>query len=175
MRVVKATPATGAVGAAVKCLSTAAGVLCYSAGGSEGFPGVRRTWLKFRTVIPVALMALALAGCSGFGSPKKDVAPSDPNAYPANYRKQIADFLRQSLMTRTDFRGAFISQPVLMPIGDSQRYMVCVQFRGNSQAKTKVAVYFAGMISQFVDATPEQCGSVAYTPFTELAAALPPG
>ena len=125
--------------------------------------------------MPVALMALALAGCSGFGGPKKDAAPVDPNAYPANYRKQLVDFLRQSLTNRAEFRGAFVSQPVLMPIGDSQRYMVCVQFHGYNQVKTKVAIYFAAMISQFVDATPEQCGSMAYTPFTELAAALPPG
>jgi hypothetical protein len=64
---------------------------------------------------------------------------------------------------------------MLMPIGDSQRYTVCVQFHGNGQVKNKIAVYFGGMIAQFVDSTPEQCGAVAYTPFTELAAALPPG
>ena len=130
-------------------------------------------WLNFRAVAPAALMAVALAGCSGFGA-KKDVAPTDPNAYPANYRKQIADFLRQSLTNRTNFRGALISQPMLMPIDQNQRYMVCVQFHGNGQVRTKVAIYFADMIAQFIDATPEQCGSVAYTPFTELAAALPP-
>ena len=51
---------------------------------------------------------------------------------------------------------------MLMPIGDSQRYMVCVQFHGNGQVKNKVAIYFGGMISQFIDSTPEQCGAVAY-------------
>ncbi|MFZ3309427.1 MAG: hypothetical protein WA280_08685 [Xanthobacteraceae bacterium] len=131
-------------------------------------------WLNSRAIAPVALMAIALAGCSGLGGAKKDAAPADPNAYPANYRKQIADFLRQSLTNRPNFRGALISQPILMPIGDNQRYMVCVQFHGNGQVKTKVAIYFADMIAQFIDATPEQCGSVAYMPFTELAAALPP-
>lgn len=135
--------------------------------------GVTTTWQQFRTLVPGVLIALALAGCSGLGA-KKDVAPTDPNAYPVNYRKQLAEFLRQSLTTRADFRGALISQPVLMPIGDSQRYMVCVQFHGSNEVKIKVAIYFAAMISQFVDATPQQCGSVAYTPFTELAAALPP-
>lgn len=118
----------------------------------------------------VVLATMVLAGCS---STKKDVTPSDPNAYPANFRKQIAEFLRQSLTNRADFRGALISQPILMPIADSQRYMVCVQFRGSGQVKTEVAIYFAGMISQFIDATPERCGSAPYTPFTELAAALP--
>ena len=79
------------------------------------------------------------------------------------------------MTNRADFRGALIAPPMLMPIGDSQRYMVCVQFHGNGQVKNKVAIYFAGMISQFIDSTPEQCGAAAYTPFTELAAALPPG
>jgi hypothetical protein len=130
---------------------------------------------QFRIGVAGALLAIGLAGCSGFGAPKKEDAPIDPNAYPATYRSQIASFLRQSLTNRADFRGALIAPPMLMPIGDSQRYMVCVQFHGNGQVKNKVAVYFGGMISQFVDSTPEQCGAVAYTPFTELAAALPPG
>ncbi len=135
---------------------------------------LRRVGIDFRLNIAVALLTLALAGCSGFGGPKKDAGPTDPNAFPANYRTQIATFLRQSLTNRADFRGALIAPPALLPIGDGQRYMVCVQFHGNGQVKNKVAVYFAGMIAQFVDATPEQCGSAAYTPFTELAAALPP-
>ena len=136
---------------------------------------MRTVGVQFRAGAAAALIAMALAGCSGFGGPKKDAVATDPNAYPATYRSQIATFLRQSLTNRDDFRGALISQPALMPIGDSQRYAVCVQFHGNGQVKNKVAIYFAGMISQFIDSTPEQCGSAAYTPFTELAAALPPG
>jgi len=138
---------------------------------------------KMRTVeshfaVGVALIAavMVLAGCSGggFGAPKKEEPPTDPNAYPATYRTQIATFLRQSLTNRNDFRGASISAPTLKPIGNNQRYTVCVKFNPNSQIKTKVAIYFAGMISQFIDATPEQCDSAAYQPFTELQAALPP-
>ena len=112
--------------------------------------------IQFRIGVAVglALIAVAFAGCSGFGGPKKDAAPIDPNAYPANYRSQIATFLRQSLTSRADFRGALIAAPMLMPIGDSQRYMVCVQFRGNGQVKNKVAIYFGGMISQFIDPRP---------------------
>jgi hypothetical protein len=121
------------------------------------------------------LLALALAGCSSFGGSKKDEAPLDPNAYPATYRAQIATFLRQSLTNRASFRGAFISAPMLKPIGNSQRYVVCVQFHTNGQIENKVAIYFAAMIAQFVDATPDQCGNAAYTPFNELAAAVPSG
>lgn len=119
------------------------------------------------------LATMAAAGCSNFGGAKKEERAADPNTYPATYRTQIATFLRQSLTNRADFRGATISPPVLKPVGDNQRYTVCVQFNPNSQIKTKVAIYFAGMVSQFIDATPEQCGNAAYQPFPELEAATP--
>jgi hypothetical protein len=147
-------------------------IMC--AGNEGAVVQVRAAGKGLRAGLPAAVIAAALAGCSGFGGPKKDAAPTDPNAYPAQYRSQIATFLRQSLTNRADFRGAFISQPMLKPIGDSQRYMVCVQFHGNGQVKNKVAVYFAGMISQFIDSTPDQCGDAAYSPFNELAASMPP-
>jgi len=117
------------------------------------------------------LLSVALAGCS---SAKKDDAAVDPNTLPANYRIQISQFLAQSLTSRPDFRGALIAAPVLKPVGDSQRYVVCVQLNGGGVAKNKVAIYYAGQMSQFVDATPELCGDAAYTPFKELGAALPP-
>jgi hypothetical protein len=123
----------------------------------------------------MASAAVVVAGCSGFGGTKQaDAPPPDPNTFPANYRTQIATFLRQSLTSRVDFRGATIAAPTLKPIGDSQRYMVCVQFNAKSQITTKVAIYLAGQITQFVDATPEQCTGAAYQPFKELEAATPP-
>jgi hypothetical protein len=125
-------------------------------------------------VVLMATAALAIAGCSGFGGSKQaEGPPPDPNTFPANYRTQIATFLRQSLTNRVDFRGATIAAPALKPIGDSQRYMVCVQFNAKSQITTKVAIYLAGQTTQFVDATAEQCTGAAYQPFKELEAATP--
>jgi hypothetical protein len=125
--------------------------------------------------VAAALLAVAVAGCSGSGGPKSGaVSTVDPNTYTANYRTQMVEFLRQSLTSRVDYRGAVISQPVLKTVGDSQRYIVCLRFNGNSQISNKVAIYFAGMISQFIDSTPEQCGDAAYQPFKELDAAVPP-
>jgi hypothetical protein len=119
-----------------------------------------------------AVLAIAVAGCS-FNT-KLPAAPYvDPNLYPQNYRKQIAIFLSQQLMDRADFRGARISPPVLAQVGDSQHYIVCLQFNGHSEIKNKVAIYLAGEITQFVDSTAEQCGNAAYAPFTELEQTLP--
>ncbi len=118
-----------------------------------------------------ALLATTLAGCTK----KPEIVTVDPNAYPVNYRKDIVEFLRQSLTDRAAFRGALIAQPALKPVGDSQRYTICVQFNSRGQSTTKAAIYIDGHLTQFIDATPEQCAGVAYQPFKELQAAVPPG
>jgi hypothetical protein len=119
----------------------------------------------------VLLMA-TLVGCSGFNK-NQEPAAVDPNILPANYRTQIATFLRQSLTHRTDFRGAMISEPAIKPVGGSPHYVVCIQFNPRSSIKTKAAVYLAGQMTQFVDAAPEQCADAVFTPFKELDAAVP--
>jgi hypothetical protein len=115
------------------------------------------------------LAAGALASCSK----TQQTAAIDPNALPANYRSTLVAFLRQSLTNRADFRGAMISEPMLKPVGGSQHYIVCVQFNPRSAIKTKAAVYLAGQMTQFVDATTEQCADASYQPFKELDAATP--
>jgi len=117
----------------------------------------------------LVMAAAALAGCSK----DKEVAPIDPNALPTNYRSTLVQFLRQSLTNRADFRGAMISEPTLKTVGGSQHYIVCVQFNPRSAIKIKAAVYLAGQMTQFVDATPEQCADANYQPFKELDAAIP--
>jgi hypothetical protein len=124
------------------------------------------------TAMAAALAAVTVAGCSS--TKKQAAAPApDPNAFPADYRIQIARFLATELTNRADFRGALISAPVLKPVGASQHYVVCLQFNGHSQIKNKVAIYLAGDITQFIDAKPEQCADAAYQPYKELEYALP--
>jgi hypothetical protein len=117
----------------------------------------------------VLMLAGALAGCS---NASKEQA-IDPNALPTNYRSTLVAFLRQSLTNRADFRGAMISEPVIKPVGESQHYVVCVQFNPRSQIKIKAAVYLSGQMTQFVDAKPAQCADAVYSPFKELDAASP--
>ncbi len=116
------------------------------------------------------LAAGALAGCSGTS---KDQQVVDPNVVPTNYRSTLVAFLRQSITTRADFRGAMISEPAIKPVEGSQHYVVCVQFNPRSQIKTKAAVFLSGQMTQFLDATPEQCDGAAYQPFKELDTASP--
>jgi hypothetical protein len=137
---------------------------------------VRPVRLRFRgelkALLRTALLATSVAGCS-FNTQHPVTPKVDPNLYPQNYRKQVAVYLSQELSDRADFRGARISQAVLKQVGDSQHYVVCLQFNGHSQIKSKVAIYLSGDITQFIDSTPELCGDAAYTPFTELEQVLP--
>jgi len=129
--------------------------------------------LEWHAVIKIAGAGLALALASmsvaGCGSAPKPAPVIDPNAIPANYRNQIATFLMTMLTDRADFRNALIAPPALKPVGQSQHYVVCVQFNGHNQHKDKAVIYLAGAINQYVDAAPEQCADAAYQPFTELA------
>ena len=127
-----------------------------------------------RAVIFLVIAAVALAGCGGFGRNQQTTAP-DPNVFPANYRSTLVAFLRQSLTDRSDFRGVSIAEPALKPVGPSQLYVVCIQFNPRSQIKTtKAAVYLSGQMTQFIDATSEQCTDAVYQPFKELETATPP-
>ena len=127
----------------------------------------------FTAVISTALLAAAVAGCS-FNTQHPPAPVVDPNLMPQNYRKQIAVYLSQELLDRADFRGARISQPALKSVGgETPRYVVCLQFSGHSQIKGKMAIYLAGEITQFVDATPAQCSDAVYQPFTELEQVAP--
>jgi hypothetical protein len=123
--------------------------------------------LLLAALAPAVLVA---AGCSKKEDPQLS---ADPNAYPANYRKDIAKFLTQSLTNRADFRGAMISEPAMKPVEDSQHYVVCIQFNAKSAIKTKAVVFLSGRMTQFVDSTPAQCADAAYQPFKELDAATP--
>lgn len=122
-----------------------------------------------RAGMVLVMAAVALGGCSA----RKEQQAVDPNALPTNYRSTLVAFLRQSLTNRADFRGAMISEPALKPVGPSQHYVVCIQFNPRSQIKTKAAVFLSGQMTQFIDASPEQCADAVYSPFKELDAAIP--
>jgi len=122
-----------------------------------------------RAGMVLVMAAVALGGCSA----RKEQQVVDPNALPTNYRGALVAFLRQSLTNRADFRGAMISEPALKTVGPSQHYVVCIQFNPRSQIKTKAAVFLSGQMTQFIDASPEQCADAVYSPFKELDAAIP--
>ncbi len=119
------------------------------------------------------LLALVsvVAGCASDDA--KPVTETDPNRFPTEYRRQITMLLAENLSENGDFRTAMISEPALKPVMQVQRYVVCVKLEGGGERKEKAAIFLGGTMQQFVDATPEQCGGVAYQPFTELRTLTP--
>ena len=134
-------------------------------------------WRKAATLL---LAGLALAGCSSspFGGPKRPPPPTitvDANLYPANYRQQVAALLATQLHQRADFFNTMIATPALKPVAESPNlhYVVCLQFNARVDHRNKVVIFLGGSPTQYIDATPEQCGDAAYGPFPELQAAFP--
>jgi hypothetical protein len=126
------------------------------------------------SVAALLLAAGALGACSGglpgFGSKRAPDVVVNPDTYPADYRRQIANMLVMNLRDRADFRGAFIAAPALKPVADGQtpHYVVCVLLTGHNDKRNKAVVYLEGRPNEFIDATPQQCDGAAYAPFTEL-------
>lgn len=126
---------------------------------------------KARIIAGVAagMMALAMAACSS----TKDREP-DANIYPKDYKAELMITLQRDLDDPTNIRDAFISDPFLTTASREQRYAVCV--RSNSRdlnhtytgSKDRIGFFYAGHLNQLIDATPEQCGKVAYKPWPEL-------
>jgi hypothetical protein len=121
-------------------------------------------------VVAIVLSGVVLAACADTSKPKL----VDPNIYPKDFKQEILDTLTNTLEDPTNVRGAFLSDPVLTPVENDQRYTVCVRYNGrdaNRQYKGStdhIAYFFGGHLNQLVDATPEQCGKAAYKPFPEL-------
>jgi hypothetical protein len=123
----------------------------------------------FRLFVALLLVA-ALAGCSAvveFLQPKKQ----EPNQYPAAYRTELLDYLKNNPTEVTAVREAYISAPSMKAFGSDSRYFVCVKASGNGEQVEKIAFLSAGKVIQFVDAG-EQCASAFYQPFPELTAML---
>jgi hypothetical protein len=116
----------------------------------------------------VPAFAMALAAC------ETKTPEIDPNMFPADFKKEILNTLKQTLDDPTNVRDAYISDPVLTPVEKSQRYTVCVRFnardlsRQYAGSKDRIAYFYGGHLNQLVAATPEQCGNAAYKPFPEL-------
>ena len=117
----------------------------------------------------LAALVLTLAACT----PKPPPAV-DPNLFPKDYRKEILNTMKTTLAVNTNVRDAFISPPVLTPVGKDQRYTACV--RANSRnmqgeytgPKDRIAYFYGGHLNQLVLADSGQCANAAYAPFPEL-------
>ncbi len=115
-------------------------------------------------------IGLVLAAC-GTGKAPDEV---NPNILPAAYKQEILDALQRTLAYPTNVRDAYISEPVLTPIGTDQRYMACVRYNARdgehryAGSKDRIAYFYGGHLNQLVEPGKEECAKAAFKPFPEL-------
>jgi hypothetical protein len=127
-----------------------------------------------------ALLGLSLGGCA------TDVGPSAAelkarweaqNIYPQTYKADLLAFLRTYLNDPEHIRAAQATQPQLKPMGEGERYVVCVRYRERKDggaygaAKDGAATYVSGKLDRFFDSKAEVlalCKDATLEPFPEL-------
>lgn len=141
---------------------------------------VTRRARRLTGLAPVAAfaVALALAGCGGSsGLPdltkEREKPAVDPNLFPPDFKRKVRDMLRQSLTNWRDVRDGAISEPVLKPMSNTTRYVVCVRYNeksGNAYlgVKESAAIFLSGEVTQFIDSSPELCGNAIFQRFPEI-------
>jgi hypothetical protein len=116
----------------------------------------------------VALLALAMCACA-----REKPKPIEANTFPPDYRTQVADQVRHQLAPK-NVRDAYIAEPELKTFLPTPRFIACVRFNSTDRSgtykgnKLYAAYFYAGKITQVVDATVEQCDKAAFLPFPEL-------
>ncbi len=135
-----------------------------------------------RKFAAAAALAATLAACSGssfnFGAPKEP-PPADPNAFPKDYKPEIAAFMSTYLNNPRQVRDAAITEPVLRSVANVQRYIVCVRYNPRDFSNTyqgitsNVALFTGGRLNQFLPADPQMCAGLNYQRYPEIEALIP--
>jgi hypothetical protein len=118
----------------------------------------------------LAASILTLAACSLTQSPPLP----NPNLFPTDYKKEVADTMHKLLGDFMQVRAAYISDPAIAQADSAQRYTLCVRVDWHNIANNatgtgdRIAYFYAGHLSQLVDAPGNECSKAAYKPFPEL-------
>jgi len=128
------------------------------------------------TRLPLLLVPLLLAGCSGEWTQQRDFSTQVNSVYPQNYKTEIVALMRSYLNDPTGVRNAYVSEPAQRTIDGLNRYMVCIRYdakkTGGQYAGTKdsIVLFRGGRLDRIVDnvMVREQCKGAAYVPFPEL-------
>jgi hypothetical protein len=132
--------------------------------GGQARTGTARVW-------PGAVLALALCACANLGGGEQKV---DETAFPTEYKQRIRERLELQVADSRSIRDAYIAQPALKPRGSVSRYIVCVKFDAKDETgqymgnKEYAAFFYAGDLTQIVDATHDMCEGALYSPFPEI-------
>ena len=139
------------------------------------------------TVVATLLLAGVLGACSSDSDTQKFqfgkgpvTPPADPTKFPADYKPEVADFIRRNTENPTKIRDAYIAKPVLKPIGkNQQQYITCVRYNPrDSQGKyegsqQRVAIFLSGGLNQFLPDDPQLCAGLTYERYPEIENMVP--
>jgi len=139
----------------------------------------------------VVLVALVLADCAGLDSGRREEREARINVFPDTYKADVLAALHAYLADPTNVRDAYISNPVIRPIGGQNRYGACVRFNARNSdgryvgSRDIMALFASGRFEQFIDQAgqpaqspqasialqaKEACGQAEYSRFPELEA-----
>jgi hypothetical protein len=124
------------------------------------------------TRLAVLLLVGALGACAS-DSPRVETKGGESvNVYPANYKAEVLAYLRNYLNDLSGIREAGITVPAVRPVGNLERYAVCVRFSArtpgaSASGRDYLALFLAGKLDQMAPAR-EECKGATYEPFPEL-------
>lgn len=124
-----------------------------------------------RIALATALCAAAMLGAC---SSTPTVMTGEPNIPPANYKTEILAYLRTYLNDPTGVRDAYITEPALLSVSGTQRYISCLRFNAKNSvgkyegSKDRVVAFLSGRFDTLALARGEQCKDASWQPFPEL-------
>jgi hypothetical protein len=120
--------------------------------------------------LALLLAALVLTDCTDKipGLFSQDEPKIDPNLFPKDYKKAVVTFVIGNEPNATKIREAAMSEPVLRPLDNVQRYVACLRYNPGGESTEHIVYFIGGQINQFVKASPGQCDWATYKPFPEL-------
>ena len=127
---------------------------------------------RCRTDIVAALCGAAIL--SACASTPPAVVSGEPNVPPVNYKSELLAYLRTYLNDPTGVREAYITEPSLMAVGGTQRYVACLRFNAKNSvgkyqgSKDRVVAFLSGRFDTLALARGEQCKDAHWQPFPEL-------
>lgn len=142
--------------------------MAYDQGRGSGTPMTLR---RSASIAAVLFAATMLSACA---SEQPSVMTGEPNIPPANYKAEILAYLRTYLNDPTGVREAYITEPSLLTVGGTQRYVSCLRFNAKNSlgkyegSKSRVVAFLSGRFDTLAPARDEQCKDANWQPFPEL-------
>ena len=140
--------------------------------------GNRQTSSMAVRLVPVLALVLIMGACSSSTSVSSlwssKPPPEEPNKFPATYKDEILLTLSKTLGDPTNVRDGGITDPVLRPAGQEERYAACVRTNSrDSDGKYKgpeyrLAWFYGGHLNQLIEAKPGECDKAPFKPFPEV-------